>query len=172
MVQETNIRLEPRELERILQAMQRLVQAGNHLVLVEQQPFRMVAGERLIQLGPGPREGGAPLFFKERPASSGGRKPERGLLSGRHPWPMEPLEPPTVPNKPALCSRAGKQTWELRSSSFKVGCSRGLGLESTLSKGSSALGLFKGQRSGLLVVGAKKKVFFKPMKKLFTKIGL
>ena len=48
---------------RIVQAMQRLRDAGNTLVVVEHDPAVMLAADRLIDMGPGPGERGGQIVF-------------------------------------------------------------------------------------------------------------
>jgi excinuclease ABC subunit A len=55
VLDEPSIGLHPRDMDRINQAMRRLVTAGNTLVVVEHDPAVMLAADRLIDMGPGPR---------------------------------------------------------------------------------------------------------------------
>jgi excinuclease ABC subunit A len=52
---------------RIVQAMQRLRDAGNTLVVVEHDPAVMLAADRLIDMGPGPGERGGQIVFDGTP---------------------------------------------------------------------------------------------------------
>ncbi|MGC4062830.1 MAG: excinuclease ABC subunit A [Aquabacterium sp.] len=63
VLDEPSIGLHPRDMDRINVAMQRLVDAGNTLVVVEHDPAVMLAADRVIDLGPGPgRQGGRIVF--------------------------------------------------------------------------------------------------------------
>jgi excinuclease ABC subunit A len=63
VLDEPSIGLHPRDMSRITQAMQRLRDAGNTLVVVEHDPAVMVAADRIIDMGPGPGERGGQIVF-------------------------------------------------------------------------------------------------------------
>ena len=63
VLDEPSIGLHPRDMNRITQAMQRLRDAGNTLVVVEHDPAVMVAADRVIDMGPGPGEKGGQIVF-------------------------------------------------------------------------------------------------------------
>ncbi|MCD6661899.1 MAG: excinuclease ABC subunit UvrA [Comamonas sp.] len=63
VLDEPSIGLHPRDMERITQAMRRLVDAGNTLVVVEHDPAVMLAADRVIDMGPGPGERGGQIVF-------------------------------------------------------------------------------------------------------------
>ncbi|MDE2606735.1 MAG: excinuclease ABC subunit UvrA [Burkholderiales bacterium] len=63
VLDEPSIGLHPRDMNRITQAMQRLRDAGNTLVVVEHDPAVMVAADRIIDMGPGPGEKGGRIVF-------------------------------------------------------------------------------------------------------------
>ena len=67
VLDEPSIGLHPRDMDRINQAMQRLRNAGNTLVVVEHDPAVMLAADRLIDMGPGPGERGGQIVFDGRP---------------------------------------------------------------------------------------------------------
>ena len=69
VLDEPSIGLHPRDLDRIVQAMQRLRDAGNTLVVVEHDPSVMLAADRLIDMGPGPGERGGNIVFNGTPAA-------------------------------------------------------------------------------------------------------
>ncbi|MBA4281289.1 MAG: excinuclease ABC subunit A, partial [Ralstonia sp.] len=69
VLDEPSIGLHPRDLDRIVQAMQRLRDAGNTLVVVEHDPSVMLAADRLIDMGPGPGERGGNIVFDGTPAA-------------------------------------------------------------------------------------------------------
>ena len=70
VLDEPSIGLHPRDMERIVQAMHRLRDAGNTLVVVEHDPAVMLAADRLIDLGPGPGERGGRIVFDGAPEAA------------------------------------------------------------------------------------------------------
>jgi excinuclease ABC subunit A len=67
VLDEPSIGLHPRDMHRIVEAMQRLRDAGNTLVVVEHDPAVMLAADRLIDMGPGPGEKGGQIVFDGEP---------------------------------------------------------------------------------------------------------
>ena len=67
VLDEPSIGLHPRDMNRINQAMLRLRDAGNTLVVVEHDPAVMLAADRLIDMGPGPGERGGQIVFDGTP---------------------------------------------------------------------------------------------------------
>jgi excinuclease ABC subunit A len=63
VLDEPSIGLHPRDMGRITQAMHRLRDAGNTLVVVEHDPAVMFAADRMIDMGPGPGERGGQIVF-------------------------------------------------------------------------------------------------------------
>ncbi|MDA7417739.1 excinuclease ABC subunit UvrA [Xenophilus arseniciresistens] len=63
VLDEPSIGLHPRDMDRITEAMQRLRDAGNTLVVVEHDPAVMVAADRVIDMGPGPGARGGQIVF-------------------------------------------------------------------------------------------------------------
>jgi excinuclease ABC subunit A len=63
VLDEPSIGLHPRDMDRITEAMQRLRDAGNTLVVVEHDPAVMLAADRVIDMGPGPGERGGAIVF-------------------------------------------------------------------------------------------------------------
>ena len=63
VLDEPSIGLHPRDMHRIILAMQRLRDAGNTLVVVEHDPAVMFAADRMIDMGPGPGERGGQIVF-------------------------------------------------------------------------------------------------------------
>ncbi len=63
VLDEPSIGLHPRDMHRIIQAMLRLRDAGNTLVVVEHDPAVMLAADRMIDMGPGPGERGGQIVF-------------------------------------------------------------------------------------------------------------
>ena len=67
VLDEPSIGLHPRDMNRIVEAMHRLRDAGNTLVVVEHDPAVMLAADRLIDMGPGPGERGGAIVFDGTP---------------------------------------------------------------------------------------------------------
>ncbi|WP_454719949.1 MULTISPECIES: excinuclease ABC subunit UvrA [Cupriavidus] len=67
VLDEPSIGLHPRDLNRIVEAMRRLRDAGNTLVVVEHDPSVMLAADRLIDMGPGPGERGGTIIYDGTP---------------------------------------------------------------------------------------------------------
>ncbi|HZY18792.1 MAG TPA: excinuclease ABC subunit UvrA [Ramlibacter sp.] len=63
VLDEPSIGLHPRDIHRITEAMKRLRDAGNTLVVVEHDPAVMLAADRMIDMGPGPGEKGGEIVF-------------------------------------------------------------------------------------------------------------
>jgi excinuclease ABC subunit A len=63
VLDEPSIGLHPRDMHRIIEAMHRLRDAGNTLVVVEHDPAVMLAADRMIDMGPGPGERGGQIVF-------------------------------------------------------------------------------------------------------------
>ena len=89
VLDEPSIGLHPRDMNRIVEAMHRLRDAGNTLVVVEHDPAVMLAADRLIDMGPGPGERGGSIVFDGTPARHPpGRHADRRLprraQAGRH----------------------------------------------------------------------------------------
>lgn len=67
VLDEPSIGLHPRDMGRITEAMHRLRDAGNTLVVVEHDPAVMLAADRMIDMGPGPGEKGGQIVFDGTP---------------------------------------------------------------------------------------------------------
>ena len=67
VLDEPSIGLHPRDMHRINEAMLRLRDAGNTLVVVEHDPAVMLAADRVIDLGPGPGSQGGRIVFDGTP---------------------------------------------------------------------------------------------------------
>jgi excinuclease ABC subunit A len=67
VLDEPSIGLHPRDMGRIVEAMHRLRDAGNTLVVVEHDPAVMLAADRLIDMGPGPGERGGQIVYDGSP---------------------------------------------------------------------------------------------------------
>ena len=68
VLDEPSIGLHPRDMDRINQAMLRLRDAGNTLVVVEHDPAVMACADRIIDMGPGPGAQGGRMVFDGTPA--------------------------------------------------------------------------------------------------------
>ncbi len=82
VLDEPSIGLHPRDMNRIVQAMQRLRDAGNTLVVVEHDPAVMLAADRLIDMGPGPGERGGQIVFDGTPDEARRADTATGLYLG------------------------------------------------------------------------------------------
>ncbi len=67
VLDEPSIGLHPRDMNRITEAMMRLRDAGNTLVVVEHDPAVMLAADRMIDMGPAPGERGGQIVFDGTP---------------------------------------------------------------------------------------------------------
>jgi excinuclease ABC subunit A len=67
VLDEPSIGLHPRDMARIIDAMLRLRDAGNTLVVVEHDPAVMLHADRLLDMGPGPGERGGQIVFDGTP---------------------------------------------------------------------------------------------------------
>ncbi|MEJ8823917.1 excinuclease ABC subunit A [Variovorax humicola] len=63
VLDEPSIGLHPRDMSRITEAMLRLRDAGNTLVVVEHDPAVMLAADRVVDMGPGPGVRGGQVVF-------------------------------------------------------------------------------------------------------------
>jgi excinuclease ABC subunit A len=66
VLDEPSIGLHPRDVDRVVEVMRRLRDAGNTLVVVEHDPKVMLAADRLLDIGPGPGEHGGEIVFYGR----------------------------------------------------------------------------------------------------------
>jgi len=80
VLDEPSIGLHPRDMHRITEAMLRLRDAGNTLVVVEHDPAVMLAADRVIDFGPGPGERGGRIVFDGTPEALRGA----GTLTGQY----------------------------------------------------------------------------------------
>ena len=67
VLDEPSIGLHPRDMDRVIEVMQRLRDAGNSLVVVEHDPQIMLAADRMLDMGPGPGERGGEIVFDGTP---------------------------------------------------------------------------------------------------------
>jgi len=82
VLDEPSIGLHPRDMDRIIVAMQRLRDAGNTLVVVEHDPAVMLAADRMIDMGPGPGEKGGSIVFDGSTAALRGADTLTGAYLG------------------------------------------------------------------------------------------
>jgi excinuclease ABC subunit A len=82
VLDEPSIGLHPRDMNRIVEAMKRLRDAGNTLVVVEHDPAVMLAADRLIDMGPGPGEKGGSIVFDGTPEQIRGADTLTGAYLG------------------------------------------------------------------------------------------
>ncbi|MFO1219148.1 MAG: excinuclease ABC subunit UvrA [Burkholderiaceae bacterium] len=82
VLDEPSIGLHPRDMGRIVEAMHRLRDAGNTLVVVEHDPAVMLAADRLIDLGPGPGAQGGRIVFDGTPEAARGADTLTGAYLG------------------------------------------------------------------------------------------
>jgi len=109
VLDEPSIGLHPRDMNRIVEVMHRLRDAGNSLVVVEHDPQVMLAADRIIDIGPGPGERGGQIVFNGSPAQLRQARTLTGdYLSGRRhvaaPRPM-----PVTPGTPRLIVEGARE---------------------------------------------------------------
>ena len=97
VLDEPSIGLHPRDMHRITEAMLRLRDAGNTLVVVEHDPAVMLAADRVIDFGPGPGERGGRIVFDGTPEQLRSADTLTGQYLGGHkrvgaPFPRRVLE--------------------------------------------------------------------------------
>ncbi len=63
VLDEPSIGLHPRDMQRIVEVLHRLRDAGNSLLVVEHDPDVILAADRIIDMGPGPGEQGGEVVF-------------------------------------------------------------------------------------------------------------
>jgi excinuclease ABC subunit A len=104
VLDEPSIGLHPRDMNRVIEVMQRLKAAGNSLVVVEHDPQVMRAADRILDIGPGPGERGGEIVFYDRPAALVGAKGSltADYLTGRKRVVATHAKRATAPNDPAL----------------------------------------------------------------------
>ena len=69
ILDEPSIGLHPRDMSRVITAMQHLRDSGNTLVVVEHDPQVMLAANRIVDIGPGPGENGGDIVFDGSPSA-------------------------------------------------------------------------------------------------------
>ncbi len=108
VLDEPSIGLHPRDMHRITEAMFRLRDAGNTLVVVEHDPAVMWAADRLIDMGPGPGERGGQIVFDGTPASIRGADTLTGAYLGARKHVGGGLQRLVEPGTPKLIVRGAR----------------------------------------------------------------
>ena len=100
VLDEPSVGLHPRDMDRVNAVMRRLTDAGNTLVVVEHDPQVMLAGQRLVELGPkAGREGGRIVFdgttreALESPTLTGEYLSGKKRVERAHPMPVDASTP-------------------------------------------------------------------------------
>lgn len=102
VLDEPSIGLHPRDMNRVVEVMHRLRNAGNTLVVVEHDPQVMVAADRIIDIGPGPGERGGQIVFDGTPAKLRTARTLTGDYLGGRQRVEAPRPMPVAANTPRL----------------------------------------------------------------------
>nr|WP_240754479.1 excinuclease ABC subunit UvrA [Lampropedia aestuarii] len=102
VLDEPSIGLHPRDMQRINQAMLRLRDAGNTLVVVEHDPAVMLAADRIIDMGPKPGSGGGQIVFDGTPDALRSARTLTGDYLGARLRIDNPKQRPVEANTPRL----------------------------------------------------------------------
>ncbi|GEM_PF-140827 len=111
VLDEPSVGLHPRDTERLLGILRRLVTAGNSVVVVEHDPALILAADYLVDLGPGAGEHGGQIVYAGPPDAIGEdvAGPTADYLLGRTTPPASPLpteESPADTRAVAIAQRA------------------------------------------------------------------
>ncbi|MFM2341991.1 MAG: excinuclease subunit, partial [Pseudomonadota bacterium] len=109
VLDEPSIGLHPRDMDRINQAMARLRDAGNTLVVVEHDPAVMLAADRIIDLGPGPGTQGGRIVFDGTPDELKGAETLTGAYLGARRTIGLGLTRPVLDSTPRLVLEGARQ---------------------------------------------------------------
>ncbi|MBL8307172.1 MAG: excinuclease ABC subunit UvrA [Rubrivivax sp.] len=109
VLDEPSIGLHPRDMNRIVQAMHRLRDAGNTLVVVEHDPAVMLAADRLIDMGPGPGERGGQIVFDGTPEGVKRASTLTGAYLGARKQIHTGFRRPVAENAPKLLLEGARQ---------------------------------------------------------------
>ncbi|WP_416222104.1 excinuclease ABC subunit UvrA [Sphaerotilus sp.] len=109
VLDEPSIGLHPRDMDRINQAMARLRDAGNTLVVVEHDPAVMLAADRIIDLGPGPGTQGGRIVFDGTPDDLKGAETLTGAYLGARRTIGLGLARPVLPSTPRLVLEGARE---------------------------------------------------------------
>ena len=112
VLDEPSIGLHPRDMHRITQAMLRLRDAGNTLVVVEHDPAVMWAADRMLDMGPGPGERGGQIVFDGSTEALKQADTLTGRYLGGHQQVIDSAtwrKRPVLPNTPKLLLQGARQ---------------------------------------------------------------
>ena len=109
VLDEPSIGLHPRDMDRINEAMARLRDAGNTLVVVEHDPAVMLAADRIIDLGPGPGTQGGRIVFDGTPEELKGAETLTGAYLGARRTIGLGLARPVLDGTPRLILEGARQ---------------------------------------------------------------
>ncbi|RZL06951.1 MAG: excinuclease ABC subunit A, partial [Rubrivivax sp.] len=138
VLDEPSIGLHPRDMNRINEAMARLVDAGNTLVVVEHDPAVMLAADRVIDLGPGPGHQGGRIVFDGTPDQLKDAETLTGAyLGGRRSISMG-LRRPVVDSTPRLILQ-GAREHNLKNLTIELPLQRLVGITGVSGSGKSTL---------------------------------
>lgn len=102
VLDEPSIGLHPKDMQRVVDVMHRLRDAGNTLVVVEHDPQVMVAADRVIDMGPGPGERGGQIVYDGTPEDLRHANTLTGEYMGSRRRVESPRPLPVAPNTPRL----------------------------------------------------------------------
>ncbi len=102
VLDEPSIGLHPKDMQRVVDVMHRLRDAGNTLVVVEHDPQVMVAADRVIDMGPGPGERGGQIVFDGTPEDLRHANTLTGEYMGSRRRVESPRPLPVAANTPRL----------------------------------------------------------------------
>lgn len=102
VLDEPSIGLHPRDMQRVVDVMHRLRDAGNTLVVVEHDPQVMVAADRVIDMGPGPGERGGEIVYDGTPEALQNANTLTGEYMGSRRRVEAPRPLPVAANTPRL----------------------------------------------------------------------
>jgi len=102
VLDEPSIGLHPRDMQRVVDVMHRLRDAGNTLVVVEHDPQVMVAADRVIDMGPGPGERGGEIVYDGTPEALQNANTLTGEYMGSRRRVESPRPLPVAANTPRL----------------------------------------------------------------------
>jgi excinuclease ABC subunit A len=138
VLDEPSIGLHPRDMDRINVAMQRLVDAGNTLVVVEHDPAVMLAADRIIDMGPGPGHQGGRIVFDGTPDDLKKAETLTGAYLGARRTIGMSLRRPVQDNTPRLILQ-GAREHNLKNITIELPLQRLVGITGVSGSGKSTL---------------------------------
>ena len=138
VLDEPSIGLHPRDMNRVVEVMHRLRDAGNTLVVVEHDPQVMVAADRIVDIGPGPGERGGQIVFDGPPAALRGAATLTGDYLGGRKRVEAPRPMPVAANTPRLILE-GVRAHNLRNVSVELPLGRLVCITGVSGSGKSTL---------------------------------